>query len=293
MKDLTNHLELLLKDISSRDYVDKAERRFQVAVDTICRQAIDQVPPVSLDEMHSLYNHKGGWEGAVQEKMHELRADLTDHLAQIDLSLKDIIDEIFQEIVVGVIPNALKGILGVNGHVEKDIRAPLNRFRTMLNDETHLKMCKCLDYVVGFDFSYYSHFHYRVRELMGPLDPMKRGTVRKTIPRWSGRFAVRISDRLNDKYREVISKVRERLCHEMNGDPCRAIFALVDEFKDRMVRREGIEKEWKSFLREYRSAAWPDIFGRFADESVGCAEWRKEIENVLRSAEHIRSFLVD
>jgi len=69
--------------------------------------------------------------------------------------------------------------------------------------------------------------------------------------------------------------------------------SLVDEFKDRMVRREGIEKEWKSFLREYRAAAWPDIFGRFADESVGCAEWRKEIEEILRSAEHIRAFLVD
>lgn len=121
------------------------------------------------------------------------------------------------------------------------------------------------------------------------LDPMSHSDlVFKYIPsNADAGNAEDIERALTEAYRRVVFDVRGILTEAMCSDPLKAVFALIEEFKDRMVRTKGVEREWKNFMREHRSEAWQQEFDCFQADSVFSNSWKGCIEKTLANADAV------
>lgn len=70
-----------------------------------------------------------------------------------------------------------------------------------------------------------------------------------------------------------------------------AIFSMVEETRDRLVRSKEIERQWERLLYPCRAEIWPQEFNRFAVASARRQEWLTAIESVNRCADRLRSAL--
>ena len=74
----------------------------------------------------------------------------------------------------------------------------------------------------------------------------------------------------------------------MKADPANAIFSLVEEIEDRMVRQKDIEFEWRDFLYQVRSRMWPEIFSQFDRYAKFSRNWQNSADDVLKSVQQVR-----
>ena len=98
---------------------------------------------------------------------------------------------------------------------------------------------------------------------------------------------------LRSRYERVVNAVRKRLQQEMEKDSTLAIFALVEETRDRLVRSRDIESQWQLLLYPRRGDIWPEEFDRFAVASARRSEWQSVLEGLRRSLEPLQSLSND
>ena len=91
-------------------------------------------------------------------------------------------------------------------------------------------------------------------------------------------------------FERVVHAVRKRLQQEMEKDPTLAIFAMVEETRDRLVRARDVERQWQLLLYPRRGEIWPEEFDRFAVASARRAEWQAALEAVRKSLVALESF---
>jgi hypothetical protein len=165
-----------------------------------------------------------------------------------------------------------------------------------LSKTKHPTLYTSFEYILKFSFAYHSHFHYRVREEMRGLETYTDASVREIVPFDATQEnilekAEEIAAGLLERYQKTVYYVSKRLgSEEMQTDPGKAIFSLVEEIKDRLIRTRDIdEQEWRPFLSEIRGKLWTKEFGRFEQEIALKREWQQALEAVTRQVEHIQT----
>jgi hypothetical protein len=98
----------------------------------------------------------------------------------------------------------------------------------------------------------------------------------------------RIANELKSRYLKVVSVVQKQFQGELQHDPYRAIFAMAEEMRDRLVRTRGIEREWHGLLRERRGDLWPEAYGRYERETERYQEWQEALDRSLQTAKDAR-----
>ena len=93
---------------------------------------------------------------------------------------------------------------------------------------------------------------------------------------------------LQVSYKETVYGIRQKLCEEMQTDPANAIFSLVEEIEDRLVRQKDIEYEWRDFLYQVRSRMWPETFSKFDQYAAFCRDWQNSADDVLKSVHQVK-----
>ena len=63
-------------------------------------------------------------------------------------------------------------------------------------------------------------------------------------------------------------------------EPNEALYAMVEEFIDNVIRQKDIQKEWKNFLRGVRGKIWADIFGQKEEDRQLRKEWLDLVNEV-------------
>ncbi|MBA4192651.1 MAG: hypothetical protein C0467_32185, partial [Planctomycetaceae bacterium] len=169
-------------------------------------------------------------------------------------------------------------------------------FRELLHNDAHPTLLAGIDYLMAFSFSYQSHFHHRVREVMDPLDPRSAEglSTLNAIVEAAGKDACPqevVGRGLRAFYDRVVWSVRKRLNQELENDPMRAIFSMVEETQDRLARARDVDRQWERMLYPCRAEVWPEEFNRFAVASARHQEWQHRIEAVIRCAGKLRSAL--
>lgn len=293
MRSFTDRLELITEKFFQQSLEDIYSEPFKKAVDNVCDHAETAPPIPSCGELEVDFRHRGGWPHVVQERLHQLRAHLTQELTGLDACLKRIVESALDALATEIGNSAVGTVIKSAGQQDRRTRLLLLDLHGALDKARHPTMTTCLNYILNFDLSYHSHFHYRVREKMFWLDPMSSADLPgKYIPsNAKAENAEDIERALTEAYRRVVFEVRQVLTDAMYSDPLKAVFALIEEFKDRMVRTKGVEKEWKNFLREHRSEAWPQEFDRFQAETGFSNSWKRCIEKALMKADEVISFL--
>jgi hypothetical protein len=267
------------------------ESEFQAAVREAC-DSVDRSPPLlSVGELRAQFFDKGGWKAVLQEQLHHLRSHLTHELAKnMDARLARMAQDVQRQMLGGILAEPLIRVLPEAPSASSDPRSQILALRQLLSDHAQRALAAALDYVLSFTFSYQSHFHYRVRRVMDRLDPMTAaGRVNPASEKADAAEAVAAD--LAARYHKVVANVRAQLSGELQTDPLRAIFAMVEETRDRLVRARSIEREWRSFLYPRRGDIWPADFSQFAAESARCQEWQSALDTAVQLAEKLRGLV--
>lgn len=274
-------------------------KEFAAAVDAACDKAKMDVPVPSAEELKGRFHDLGGWKAVVQEELHHLRSFLTYCLAEtLDKSLAKMVEEVRRQIMTRVIADPLSRVLPPSARSVGDPKQHLEAFSRLLDPANQPSLIAGVDYLLMFSFSYQSHFHHRVRAAMDPLDPMatreegEDDPVTAIAPRnEDARKAEDVARGLRSFYERVVWSVRKLLREEMENDPMRALFSMVEETRDRLVRARDIERQWESLLYPRRGEIWPHEFNRFAVASAQRLAWQSAIDAVVRTIGKLRSAL--
>jgi hypothetical protein len=267
--------------------------RFNKAVQELCNHA-EQHPHVpSVEDLTSAFFDRGGWPAAVQDQLHILRAHLTQHLCKLDNALQEMLSEALQKVLSRILSeDILNSLLSeVSDPTESQLER-LRSFQELFNKDEHQHLYEAFVYLTNFHFSYHSHFHYRVREEMGPLDPMLDPNIVIDIATAGGATsdgAENVANGLLSHYKEAVFGVRKKLQGDMAVDPSKAIFALIEEFRDRAVWTSDIDNEWESFLSIHRGKIWPIQFGKREKFRQLLARWQRTINEAIGCATKVRT----
>ena len=293
MKKLKRSLEVLVKEVHEKAFIDQTQQNFLAKVKEICDATEQNIPVPSVEVLPERFDEKGGWPAVVQEELHYLRSHLTKQLAQgLDVYLAMMMDKVFHDFLVRALPDVLQAIAKPKD-ADFDARNVLETFSTQLDEHEQPQLNEAFDYMFRFDFSYQSHFHYRVRQQMKSLDPIATPDfVNEIIPPNAQREnAPEIQRGLITMYSQALGRIRKQFITEMQSDLGSAIFALVEEIRDRLAWADGIEKEWRSFLYVRRGEVWPTEFSKFESETLMRQQWQKAIESLLAQSRKLATML--
>jgi hypothetical protein len=292
IRDLTTGLEKLVLEVQQELNISE---EFKQRVEEICEAAAQSAPISRKEELAEQYLEYSGWKGLVGDELNYLRAHLTEYLAtKLDEYLQSKIDDALRQILERVFPHALQRVIPHNLTTAGDPRHIILEFQKLLTKAEHPNLYKTFEYILKFNFSYHSHFHYRVREEMGLLSTYSSDSIDDIVPQDATREnflekAEEIARGLDSHYQQTIYRLRKKFSEKMQADPANALLALVEEVKDRLVRAKGIKEEWKSFLDPIRSQLWAEEFSRFDKEIVLRKQWRTAIEDVLKCVQQIQA----
>ncbi|RKZ80211.1 MAG: hypothetical protein DRR19_23945 [Candidatus Parabeggiatoa sp. nov. 1] len=291
VRDLTRGLEKLVLEVQNE--LDISEE-FKQKVEEICELARQSAPIPSQEELADQYLEYSGWKGVVGEELNYLRAHLTEFLAtQLDEYLQIKIDETLRQVLERIFPKALQTMLPQTLDSNIEPRTIILEFQALLDKSEHPNIYKTFDYIHKFNFSYHSHFHYRVREEMGLLSTYSSEPVDDIVPNDATRDnftekSEEIARGLDSHYQQTIYQLRKKFSEKMQADPANAILALVEEVKDRLVRAKGIKEEWKSFLDPIREQLWEAELSRFNKEIALRRQWRNALDDAFKCAKQIQ-----
>jgi hypothetical protein len=290
IRDLTKGLEKLVLEVQQE--LDISEE-FKQKVEEICDDARQNAPIPTVEELADQYLEHSGWKGLVGEELNYLRAHLTEYLAtKLDEYLQAKIDDALRQILQRVFPPALQRMLQQEVDTHTDPRSIIIEFQRLLDKAEHPNLYKTFEYILKFNFSYHSHFHYRVREEMGLLNTYSSAPIDDIVPNDATREnflekAEEIARGLDSHYQQTIYQLRKKFSEKMQADPANALSALVEEVKDRLVRAKGIKDEWKSFLDPIREQLWAEELKQFNREIALRQQWKNALDDALKCAKQI------
>jgi len=290
IKDLTTGLEKLVLEVQQELNISE---EFKQKIEEICEYARETAPIPSKEELADQYLEHSGWKGGVGDELNYLRAYLTEFMAtHLDDYLQTKIDEVLRQVLERILPKSLQKMLPPPK--DKEPRTLILGFQELLDKTEHPNIYKTFDYIRKFNFSYHSHFHYRVREEMGLLTTYSSDSIDDIVPNDATRDnfmekAEEIARGLDSHYQQTIYQLRKKFSEKMQEDPANAIFALVEEIKDRLVRAKGIKDEWKSFLDPIREQLWTEELSRFNKEIALRKQWRNAVEDAFKCVKQVQS----
>jgi len=292
IRELTRGLEKLVLDVQ---HVLNISEEFKQKVEEICEAARETAPIPTKEALAEHYLEYSGWKGVVGEELNYLRAYLTEFMAtNLDNYLQTKINEVLRQVLLGVFPKALQKMLPTAPETDTDPRSIILEFQKILDKVEHPNIYKTFEYIHKFNFSYHSHFHYRVREEMGLLNTYSSESIDDIVPQDATRDnflekAEEIARGLDSHYQQTIYQLRKQFGETMQADPANAILALVEEIKDRLVRAKGMKEEWKSFLDPIRETLWAEELSQFNQEIALRKQWRNALEDALKSATQVQA----
>ncbi len=288
MKDLRGELEQLVRWVQEEFTFEEG---FKQTVYEVCDMAQQDPPIPTPDELKNQYWQQGGWPAVWQPQLNQLRAYITQYLAKhLDTYLKERVDDVLRRVLARMFPHSLQNVLEQE-EADADPRNIIIALQKMVDKVKYPQLHDSFEYIVKFDFSYHSLFHFRVRREMWRLDTYETETMAELMHGGTAKnvkeTAAQINNGLDQFYKETVYDVRKKLSEEMQTDPGDAIFALVEELKDRLARASGIEDEWRQFLYPLRGQVWADKFGAIAQDIALRTQWQNAIDEAIKTAKQV------
>ena len=215
------------------------------------------------------HREKGSWEIVYAEYLHKIRTHLTRHFSAMDSGLKQVIDDAKSQVTqVLVEQGKLAGLTAVRGPEFLKVIA-----EKKVSEEQH-NLQKAFQNLWHFEMSYEVNFHYRIRQHLDDLTPDDTSLRLSSKP-----SAEEVLENLEQLHQETVYKCQEALA-DLYAEPKLAVFAVVEEFVDQVLRAEEVKNEWPVFLYEVRSQVWPVHFKPMGEGSDTVREWQKLVDRV-------------
>lgn len=83
---------------------------------------------------------------------------------------------------------------------------------------------------------------------------------------------------------EAVNRVACALVEKSASEPNQAIFAVLENFVDRTLRTQGMEKEWQEFYEIVRAEVWPEVFDPHSTTNVRVSVLRERVDALSQLA---------
>ena len=88
---------------------------------------------------------------------------------------------------------------------------------------------------------------------------------------------------------EAVNRVACSLVEKSATEPPQAIFAVLENFADRTLRTQGMEKEWIALYELVRAEVWPEVFDPSSATNVRTTLLREKVDALTNLAQSIRN----
>jgi hypothetical protein len=242
---------------------------------------LDQEPwKITIKEIEKRARGQGGYGGAYEAFLNELRAELS---RKLQFDLDDTLEAIVREM-----KDKLCLVLGKAGRLGKCFGVSDHRLlekMAALIDEGRAEECPTLRegivLVRDWTMSFRSFIQHRIRSLLNDLDPLSEESEQ-----WesSPSNADQCLDSLKALYGHTLYNLRgNTVFEEIYSEPNKAAFAVAEDFKDITIRAHGAEDEWRTFYRALnRADVWPEEYDRSHRRSEMFTKLREPVENLKK-----------
>jgi hypothetical protein len=234
----------------------------------------DGIP--TTDAIRRSFAEHGGHNVAYRYLLEETRSHLSRHFLGLDTALRETVRRMWQRVA---------NVLRDAGHL-----APLGdqqgvdflRLLTERVDPAALgggggQVKYALEMLIDFDLSYRSFIQHRIRP---SLDNVYGDNPMIDFPR-DGRLPDEkdVRQMLEATYKEALYGCETALL-ELLPEPNRAVFAIVEEFRDRVLRARGVKREWEAIYQDLRAEIWAESFEALAEKAVHLRTWNEAVQRL-------------
>lgn len=221
----------------------------------------------------------------------ELRVLISHHFLALDENLKQTVESIKDRVV---------SVLKEKGHLDFISKSEGAEFFNVISSyipERLLKLKTGFKIIADFQLSYRGLILPRIRQHLDGLTNVSAMTGQsgsfleqqdKTLSVSKDTTAEDILTALEIDYDKAINTMKPAL-EELPSEPNEAVYAMVEEFIDNVIRQKDIQKEWRNFLRGIRGKIWAEEFGKKEQDRCIRKEWIDLISQV-DSENQIESF---
>ncbi|MEO3854062.1 hypothetical protein [Acrocarpospora sp. B8E8] len=263
-------VRLVDKFRADRDAPDSALAKAVAAVIKRVKEG-DGIPTV--DEITRRRNRGGAFAGAFSDLMEETRAYLSRQFLELEDALNMTVEHMWEQLAT---------VLREDGEFrhlsEKEGREFLREMSGLIGlvrSDGSSEIRYALDVVADFGLSYRGFFQHRIRPCLDGMSADHEGTY---TPR-GAQTPQSIRESLQVAYDEAVYQCENALSG-LVSEPNGAVFAIVEEFCDRVLRSRGVSREWERIYRRYRSEIWSDEFDALAADTVRLQLWNEAIERL-------------
>jgi len=248
-KQITKEISSLIRELKNER--DRGEdENFKKGLTEAIQKAEEEIHIPEEDEVNSLADEKGGYPMAYFYLLDTMRTHLTSHFQGLDADLSKTVEE-----AKGRVVTALRdaGLASLSPHTDSGFLSDITRL--MVGDED-LKTLHCgFSDLAEFKLVYRGFVQHRIRRHLDPLT-QNAPSHRDMDPEPES-----IIEKLHLLHKEALYNIQQSL-EELLWEPSMAVFAIVEEFQDRVLRAEGVkERDWEYFMKDHKAEIWPSQFG--------------------------------
>ena len=288
---LENNLSLLVNKYSQKENNSEFASRFKAVITEAHDYILKTTKFPTANEL-SLKPKKDVI--PVVEAFNHLRSQFTKEFSgMIDKHIINEVNDGFSEVITNIFPNDLEAkIFGTINVQEEPFEALaiLSKKIEEADQQPHIKITElyhAIEYIRNFNFSYQSHFHYRVRKEMLPITPINDSPLYINV-RNCETFEEKAKG-IEVNYRKSIGDLKAKLTDNMSHDLANALYALVEEIEDRLTYGKEIKRQWKRFTRCIKGEIWSNEFGAIQDEENLRQKWLKIISDTESSIRQLKN----
>ncbi|GAA0393169.1 hypothetical protein Acor_63370 [Acrocarpospora corrugata] len=252
---------------------DAPETKLGEAVAAVLARArIDDGIPAA-DQIARRRNVEGSNIKAFSGLMDEARSHLSRQFLELDESLNETVTHMWARLATALRdPGELGHLSAQEGRAFlADLSGQIGQVR--LHGPSEIRYA--LDIVLNFGLSYRGFFQHRIRPCLDGMSADNPETVRP-----DGDSSPKdVREYLDIAYQEALYRCEEALSGLLS-EPNSAVFAIVEEFRDRVLRSRRTAEEWDALYWRHRSDVWSGEFDALAAETVHLQMWNEAIERL-------------
>ena len=242
---------------------------FVRAVAEVCGVAAKDHGIPSTGEISARIATEGARSLAYGQLLIEARAHLSRHFLGLDSALKTRVSEMQSEVAeVLAEQGALRGLSSVDGR--DFLLAVADRAPGGLPPSPETEIAGGLRMLANFELNYRGFIQHRIRPCLDGLHPdhptYSLADASDVVP------VALIQEVLHVTYQDALGQCESAL-RAISAEPNGALFAIVEEFADRVLRSAGVRGDWRIFHESCRAELWPGPLAEVAERSGRFREW--------------------
>ncbi|UBU08846.1 hypothetical protein [Nonomuraea gerenzanensis] len=226
------------------------------------------------EDIRTRFAVEGTRQAAYSHLLDETRAHLSRHFLGLHDGLRECVGQMHED-VAALLARA-GGLAPLSGRQGRLFLLDVaERIPPTLRQGRPSEIQYALTMLTEFELNYRGFVQHRIRPcldgLHGDSPAMALPSDGTLVDEKTMREMLRIS------YEEALDRCDTAL-DGLTTEPNGAVFAIVEEFRDRVLRAEGSTDEWRAFYQDIRAELWSDTFSALAEQAGHLRVWDEAVQ---------------